>query len=68
MPQIEMREEEKEEKYHGTGGTIRLRILARQCFRRLTPTINLISVDGIFSNIYYDTKDSIVNERVSLAF
>ncbi len=29
IPQIEMREEEKEEKYHGTGGTIRLRILAR---------------------------------------
>jgi len=68
MPQIEMREEEKEEKYHGTGGTIRLRILARQCFRRLTPTINPISVDGIFSNMHHDTKDSTVNERVSLAF
>jgi hypothetical protein len=66
MPQAEMREEEKEAKYHGMGGILPLRILARECFKRLTPTRNP-NTDGIFSSMHHD-MDSAVNEPVSLAF
>ncbi len=63
-----MREEENEAKYYGTGGTIHLLILARQCIKRLTATRNLNTLDGIFSNMHHDTEESIVDERVTLAF
>ncbi len=68
MPQTEMIEEEKEAKYYGTEETIYLRIMARQYFKRLIPTRNLISIYEIFTNTHHDIKDSIANERLSLAF
>ncbi|KAK3169310.1 hypothetical protein OEA41_008693 [Lepraria neglecta] len=66
MPQTEMREEEQEAKHHGTGGTVR--ILARQCLKRLTPTRHPNSVHGIFSSMHHDMEDSTADDRVSLAF
>ncbi len=68
MPQTEMREEENEAKYHGMGGTIHLRILARQCIKRLTATRKPNTLDGIFSDMHHDTEESTADERVSLAF
>ncbi len=63
-----MIEEEKEAKYYGTEETIHLQIIARQYFKRLIPTRNLISIYEIFTNTHHDMKDSIVNKRLSLAF
>ncbi|MCJ1455409.1 hypothetical protein MMC28_005764 [Mycoblastus sanguinarius] len=71
MPQTEMREEEKEPKYHGTGTTNHLGILVRECFKRLAPTRNSNPVDDIFFNMHHEMEDSTTDERaafVPLAF
>ena len=68
MPKTKTTEEDKEVEYQRAGVTNRT-ILARQCFKRRTPTRNLM--DNIFSQMNYDVEESTANHHedpISLAF
>ena len=67
MPQTEMKEEEKEPKYRGTGASNNLRSLLRKCFNWLDRTREPSPIDGIFSDMHDEMKDFTPNERDDLA-
>ncbi len=67
MPQTEMRKEEKEPKYRGTGTSNHLRSLLRKCFNWLDRTREPSPINEIFFNMHSEMEDFTPDERDGLA-